>query len=332
MVRNSSFELLRLLLMMMIVIHHCIVHGLGLTSLSPDWPTSSTIPASQMLAACSVNSFCICAVNCFILISGYFGIRTTKKRVFSIIAMLLFYTILLSVIPNLLSGNYKGAIMSCLFLSHTPYWFVLDYIFIMILAPFLNTGFERYSINKLRLIVMGLIAISCYFGFVWKHTANTNGYTLMQFILMYCIGRWIAKENISLSKWKSILLYLFGSALCAFLMYKLWQIGKGDLAWRMTYYNNPLLVISATGLFLLFKDIHFSSSKINYFAKSALAIYLIQSSPLVGQYLYDYIKDCSIRLNNVDIWLLILLLSASIVLLSILADQIRAAIFKILKL
>ena len=187
--RNSSFELLRLVLMLMIVVHHCLVHGLGLKGLDPSSNTQILINDSMMIPDMIMNAFCICAVNCFILISGFFGIKVTKDRVFTLIFTLIFYTILLNILPFLLIGNWKVALYNCLFLSQSPYWFVIDYLFLLAFAPLINLAFQTFSQRSLLRFVFALIIISCYFGYIWNHNVNTNGYTLIQFITLYSIGR-----------------------------------------------------------------------------------------------------------------------------------------------
>lgn len=333
MIRNSSFELLRILLMVMIIIHHCIVHGLGLSGFDPSLNTTLVIPNKWILPACLSNCFCICAVNCFILISGYFGIRTNKKKFLFLLFALIFYSIILNLIPNLIEGNYKKAINSILFVSHSPYWFVVDYLFLMAFAPIINLAFERLPHKQLHLFISSLLIISIYFGFVWGHTANINGYTLLQFILMYCIGRIIKIKKYSIRRINGIFVYILSSALCGICMWILWKYGFPKYAWRMTYYNDPLIIISSISLFLVFKDIQIRSNTINTLAKSAFGIYLVQSSPFVANIIYSWIREKALVFSHPmggGILLIFSILCVSIVisLLSIAIDKVRLGLSK----
>lgn len=288
-IRNSNFELLRLILMVMIIIHHCIAHGLALAGLDPEFHYSMDLPEKWTGGFMLINCLCICAVNCFVLISGYFGIHTNKKKVFYLVFALIFYTIIFNVFPNIVLGKYFKAIKYSLFLSHSNYWFVIDYLFLMVFAPMINMAFDKMSKCYINIFIIGLIVISVYFGFVWGHAANKNGYTLLQFILMYCIGRFIAQRKYSLQQSKSIALYLVCSLICGFLMWGLWSAGYPLLSWRMTYYNNPFIILSSIGLFLCFKDYTFVSKRINTIAQSAFGIYLFQSSAFIGRTMYTEI-------------------------------------------
>lgn len=322
--RNSVFELMRLLLMVMIIIHHCIVHGLGLRFMGEAPEDMLLSDSSQIFTATLINSFCICAVNVFILISGYFGIKTSKKKFVFLILTLLFYAIVFEAIPDLISGNYRSIIIDLLFLSHSQYWFVICYLMLMLFTPMLNMMFEKADRKYVNSFIIGLLIISCYLGFLWQHSANTSGYTLLQFILMYSIGRWIRMNNFSLKGYWSAIIYIVCSMLCGISIWMLWRLGRPDLGWRCTYYNNPLIIGSALGLFLFVKNIRFHSKLINKIAKSAFGIYLVQSSTTVSKWLYDCIKseyvltDCG---GVVYVW--ILLLSLAIALFGLLFDPIR---------
>lgn len=323
--RNSSFELLRLLLMFMIVIHHCIVHGLGLAGLSSKFPWPVVISADQMEIAFGMNAFCISAVNCFILISGYFKIKVSVQRFVNLVFSILFYTIIFTIIPYIVKGNWNAAFENCLFLSHSQYWFVIDYLFLMVFAPMLNMAYDKFSIRDRRLLLIGLVIISCYFGFIWDHTANSDGYTILQFIMIYCIGREIAKSNFSLTRIRALLLYIVCCVLIALCGYIFWIKGFNELSWKTTFYNDPLLVVAAIGLFLLFKDLSFHSELINRLGKSSFGIYLFQSSASVGYFTYEWIRSNSYSFGW-EIFLIIILISSLTTIVALAFDQIRIKI------
>lgn len=282
--------------MMLIIIHHCIVHGLGLKGISDVYDCDLNLTISQMPTAFILNSLCICAVNCFILISGYFGIKVSKKKFLNLISILAFYTLFFAIIPALFEDNLRTVLRYSLFISHSPYWFIVDYLFLLFFVPMINTMFEKCEKKDIKFTLIGLLVISCYFGFIWQDLANHNGYTLLQFILMYILGRWICLCNLSLRKSISFLLYFIPAVLCGSVSFFLWKYGYSNFAWRMTYYNDPLLILSATGIFMFFKNINLHNSYISYFAKSSLAIYLVQSSPYIERRMYSLCEN--LNTNN----------------------------------
>lgn len=72
--RQANIELLRGLLMLMVVLVHLTGNGI----LSDTTPLSYT--ENNWIIANIIDAICYPAVNCFILISGYFGLHPTVKK------------------------------------------------------------------------------------------------------------------------------------------------------------------------------------------------------------------------------------------------------------
>lgn len=314
--------------MVMILIHHCIAHGLGLTAFEPEFHSTLLIPDSWLPAAMISNSFCICAVNCFVLISGYFGIRTSGKKIWYLVFALLFYTVLFAILPAIFRHEYRSALRFSLFLSHSTYWFVIDYIFLMAFTPMINLAFEKLSHKVNNRFVIALLIISCYFGFMFSHVANQNGYTLLQFILMYCIGRIIRRDNFSLSKIQSISGYVVCSLLAGLFTIAVWRFAP-SYTWRTTYYNNPLIIAAAVFLMLFFKDLVIDSPKINSVAKSAFGIYLFGSAPLLMRIQKEYLGEVAhLKWGGVLI-ISVLAISLVVAVFALLFDRIRIYLYNV---
>lgn len=284
--------------MVLITIHHFIVLGLGLLNLNGPCDFNLVLSSQQIPYALTLNAFCICAVDCFVLISGYFGIRTTKKKFTTLLATLIFYVLLLAVLPNLVIGNFKIAAYWSLFLSHTPYWFIVDYLFLMIFAPMLNIAFEKLDKRTINYFLIGLTLICCYFGYLQGHPANTNGYTIIQFIYMYCIGRWIKNNDFNISMAKSICLYVGSAIITATLSITLLNLGLGQDVWKCFNYNSPLVILNAVGVFMIFKNMNFENKMVNKYAESALAVYMVQSSPALYRIQYSAIQNLYFVVND----------------------------------
>jgi surface polysaccharide O-acyltransferase-like enzyme len=277
--------------MFLIVIHHSIVHGLQLKGISSLYDLPSLIQPNHMLMFSILNCLCIPAVNIFLLITGYFKLKPTKEKALKLGIAMLLYTIVFSTIPYIAIKSYGSAISSLLIFSHSAYWFIVDYFFLMLFAPMINQYLDSISRHQYNYLIIGMLFISCYLGFVWQNINNTNGYTLFQFVMMYTIGGYIRRFDIRMKSIYSLTAYLLCSIVCGCLVYSVYNFGKGDYAWRLTYYNNPLIVTSAISLFLFFKEFSFKSKFINKLAASAVAIYFVQSSRPFSQFQYGFIGD-----------------------------------------
>lgn len=80
--RNSSFELLRILLMFLVVIGHANTWYFGFT-----YKTET-----EHILKVLLQIICLPAVNAFVLISGWFGINTNITKIVSLIFAMLFLT------------------------------------------------------------------------------------------------------------------------------------------------------------------------------------------------------------------------------------------------
>lgn len=246
---------------------------------------------------------------------------------FKLIITVFFYTFLFTTIPLLFNHEYNEAFKSLFILSNGPYWFILDYLFLMIFAPIINIGFHSFDKRKSKYFIGCLLVINCYFGFLWGDKVNNNGYALMQFILMYIIGRYISIYGVNFRQNKAIVLYVLFSLFNGVLFFLSYRMGHESIAWKLTYYNNPLVVISSIMFFVVFLNISVKSKLINYLATSALSIYLIQNSLFVGNSYYKVVSDFYISNSY---WSLIIAfivaLSLIICLVSIFIDKMLAPV------
>jgi len=322
--RESNIELLRLVLMFFIVIHHGIVHGLGVDGLS-DWGGLLLVNQQDMFYVSLLNACLIFSVNTFVLITGYFSLSLKLDKIVKLLVPVLLYTLLFATTPYLIKGDFFQAVKSLFFLSQGPYWFILDYLFLMVLTPLINEGYLKLDKRRSFILIGLLLVINCYFGFFWGDKVNNNGYTLMQFVLMYVIGRHIRVHGFELKQQWATVLFLGTSLINGALFYAAFYLDHGSIAWRLTYYNNPLVILSAIAFFLIFLKIRIQSRAINYLSASALAIYLIQNTPLVSSYYYQAVSN--FHIEHCNIWLslaMITVMSVVICLASIGIDKLCA--------
>lgn len=287
--RDSNIELLRLVLLFMIVVHHGFMPGLKLGDML--YYSFPIIREGDLLPACLINSFCIIGVNTFILISGYYGIKTSKGKFLKLLCQMFAYVLLFSIPVYLLQGKFGSSLSNLLLFSHTRCWFVIDYMILMVLAPGINLFFDTFSSQKQGLYTLALLLVSCYLGFLWHFEANVNGYTVFQFITLYSTGKYLRNHSFNLSTRPALLIYVLCSIFITTMMMFFHNSGHDSWAWIMTYYNNPILIVSAIAFFFIFKNIKIQDQRINHISSSSLAIYLFSSSALIEIVYYPFIQS-----------------------------------------
>lgn len=141
-VRETEIELLRIVVMILIIMTHLVVWGITKTD-------NATF--LQQNTAELTNAVIRWHVNVFIIITGYFGIKS-RKSLLNIIIMSLFYTWLLYGLQCALCGDYFSflpIIKSFFFVTHCRYWFVQSYILLIILAPFINQLIDKKTHSQI---------------------------------------------------------------------------------------------------------------------------------------------------------------------------------------
>ena len=154
--RQSNLELLRILSMLLIVLHHfaCYGHGAWVTR---HWQ----IDILQFGGGVGVTLF--------VLISGYFMVESRfsgKKfmrlwvQVSSInLALYLLFKYIISVGVEPLGGILYLSTLLCPLLSG-QYWFVTTYTLLMLMSPVMNMVLHRASRQKVRWVIIVLAAFA----------------------------------------------------------------------------------------------------------------------------------------------------------------------------
>ena len=141
--RHSGLELLRLVSMFFILALHINFYGLG----EPSALDFNEAPLGNILRV-FLESLTIVGVNCFILISGWFGIRPKTKRVAELLFQCVFFCCLLYGAGLLFGIPFsRRAALKNLFLAGQLNWFIKSYLVLYILSPvlesFINTASKR---------------------------------------------------------------------------------------------------------------------------------------------------------------------------------------------
>lgn len=292
--RESSIELLRIFAAFAVIVLHY-NGGVG-----NALHFSSGLSREILLG---LESLCVCAVDVFIMISGYFlcktGKRTWDKPVYLILLMWIIGSMSYLGMCFANNGIEFGVDFRILLQKAFPpvNYFVVLYIALYIISPFINIVLNKLSEKgRTIMIVVMLLLFSLYptmmdsYQLLMDHNymgidpvgawGQQHGYTIVCFSLCYCIGAWIRLNSISknLTKAKVIALIIA----CVFGIYVWYNIeshtvlaGLHELIdYNSFSYSNPLVLLLAALLLVLFSNIHFKSYIINTFSKAAFVSYI----------------------------------------------------------
>ncbi len=285
--RNYKFDLLRIIAMLMIIVHHITINDFGLQKVLNGVET--TLSNNQIIVLIIMNALCIVGVNLFFLISGYFKIKFSFKKVIDLILQVyIVYGIvtLIGIYTNHVEFN-KAALIN--FLNpFEQYWFLTAYVGLIVLSKVLNNGIEHIKYTEAKVFIVLSILLFSVYAFNFNNGMSLNGgYSLLFAVILYLFGGIISKFDIKLKHGIGLIVYL----LCAFLnivfIYNLYS--KGPLttvitAWNMYSYNNILVLIQSLGLFIYFNSININIKNslfikiISFLSANTLMTYLLHST------------------------------------------------------
>lgn len=275
--RQSNIELLRIVAMSMIVILHFLCHGI----------TEKEMSRFLYELICT---YCSVGVNLFFLISGYFRIRALMKSIARLVFTVLFFDFVNYLLLYFTVG--PAALydwMSTLFfpVSRSPYWFLQVYLFMIICSPLINRGIDGMTLNNLRLFILVFSAFTCYSCGVGHNGSNSNGYTFLQGVYMYCLAAYLKRDNWLMSRLKGV-----KCIVTAFVMLTLGAIlvyySKKSL---LIDYNGFIIIITSVLIFAYFVNLDIKSKTVNIIASGALGCYLLQDGQFGHRYLYATINS-----------------------------------------
>ncbi len=287
--------------------------------------THQSLGSNMSLGALLLAGFSIIGVNVFVLITGYFSVEPKKTSLLNLAFICLFWAVVKTLIHLICNEptTYKY-----FFFITSSNWFIVSYIGLLCMSPFLNLFCNTMSKKMLWTSVIILLLFEMWFDWLpprARHIGTQNGYSVLSFVILYLLAR--AIRLYGLPQWfkkNSPLIYLGCSLLLGFCAY----VGEmmGHNIWSLCFsYNNPFVVISSVAFLMIFERMHFHSSFINYIAKSTLAV-LLGHSAIFFLYTkqFKYIYDNFIGLQVVEYWALsvFIVFCASIVI-----DQLRILLY-----
>lgn len=158
--RERNYEVMRTVAMFFIVVYHCLTHGIG-----GNYGFSTAQPASlsNLFFSDFMLVFSSVAVNLYVMISGYFLVDLYFKlsRIVRTWTIACFYSCIITLL--FMALKIAPFNMICLGKSIFPistdaYWFVTQYIGLLILSPFLALVARQLSYRQYSFLL-----ISCAF-------------------------------------------------------------------------------------------------------------------------------------------------------------------------
>ena len=279
-----------------------------------------------------IESFAIVAVDCFVLISGYFGISFKIRNLLKLYLQCFFIGLIGYLLYVVFTDNSLDIAKLCarvFAFTRNRYWFLYAYLFLIFISPLLNFAIDKMNKMQYRRVVILLSFFMLYFSYIRNVGDNTIGMSYVQFVFLYLIARYIglyiSLETIRRNRYKYLIGYIITS-LCTFLFALVEQSLHLELPFLRPYpYNSFFVVVGALFLLLFMLSIDIKSRAINWISSSIFAVYLLQDNSYFGfQVLYPWTESIFIMVgDNIAIrYGLLLCGSVLFVIIAVLCDKV----------
>lgn len=286
--RRSNLELLRIVSIFMIVLHHCMVHGIF-----AFWHENSVLSAEINNWLCLfMSSGGKVGVSLFVLLTGYFCCKKEfsagkwinvylQTFLISVIVWCLFY---LTDRQSALSHTLK----SFLPFSYDAYWFVSDWLLLYLFSPVLNL----LLLNIKRTYLCFFLAVLSIYWVVIPSlfTFDITCSSFIYFLYLYLLGGALRLKAFVLNK-GAVTALVLAASIC-FIDAGLKTVNGIEiyLGNAAPYFrlNSIYTLFVSLSLFYLFANLKIENNRIiNYISASMFGVYLIHDNDLVRPFLWN---------------------------------------------
>ncbi len=333
--RKYSLDLLKIYATVMVLLLH--VDGFVLEQFSED-----AYPLSTLIMYFLAEAFAYPAIHLFVMIGSWFMIEkvNTLKQITKVwsqtwvvtMAGLIGFVAVVKQSPGIMGG------VSCVFpFLGRAYWFVTEYIILVMLSPFLNKGIKALRMQELFTVTIIFGCAVCVLPtllsmFPWYQDESEMANFILLYLMTACIkkvDRELTDRNgINLSDRQSNIVKILGKkaiwiviwGLCVAALTGsaviLHHISKSHEMYFYAY-NGVFVVLEALSVFMVFKHINIENEALGrtlmWIQGSSLFVYLLHMHPLFkDKYIqwgwFGYVNVKSPGIYAVQICLTVLLL------------------------
>lgn len=272
--RNSNLELMRLLAIVLIVMHHYICYS------------GFTIPVTMRdrLVISGFFAFGKMGVDFFVVISGYYMAesRYTLRKFLKLWGQVWLYSVgiyllcALVLCPESALLSFENLRNAFFPLSYGTYWFPTTFVCLMLTSPVLNELLRRLPREKMHVLIAVLFLLGSFLPTVARISNQLSSYG--RFLLFYLIAGYIRLYPRGGRPGRHLLVAL---VLWLFLLLR----GTAQGIFEEIY--SPVTIAISAELLIFFAELKPRHSRVvNWLAAGAFGVYLFHENPFFRSYLW----------------------------------------------
>lgn len=330
--RSSNFELLRIVAMMIIIVHHVLCHGIYF-----DWHYNNTLTECiNSFLALSFGLWGRLGVDLFVLITGYFMVNSNFKikKFFNLLFKSILYSIIIFYLAKYFNvPNLGTSILKRPFDLITSYWFITTYLMLYVCVPFINKFIEFSSREMLsKFIILGSIMWFILPSLSSQFCPYTSYF--VAFVYLYILGACIklGKVDFLLNKhlFEKLSFYSMVFLICYFAMIIYFDkpVMNFNKMTRYLDYSSIFFLVQSVYIFNIFKDLKIKHNKIiNWISSSVFGIYLLHESNFTRKYLWTQVFPVMQYMNSKYMILYAIGVSFLVFVLCLVVDKILGSMY-----
>lgn len=292
--RESNFEVLRTIAMFFIVVYHCLTHGVGV---GYGFNSDNPIHLSNVMFSDLMLVFSSIAVNLYVMISGYFLVDLDFKpsRIVRTWSYACFYSFLITLLFMALAivpFNIISVGKSLFPISSDAYWFVTQFVGLLILSPFLAMLARQLTYRQYLALLIGgaFICLSIIPDFpLGKRYYVAHGNSVWSFAYLFLIAGFI-KHHLKKVPMGRLSVIVGLLTLLILLCEVIGGYNHGSISLYWLNYNGLALLLSVA-VFVLVRQLQIPEKGLwRVLIKAApysFGVYLIHDHLLVREWLWN---------------------------------------------
>lgn len=278
-------ELLRIVAMLFVLVLHAgyMVFGKPAPAGIREEPFAAALPIFTETAT-------IVAVDVFVLISGWFGLRASLAGAVRLLFQCIFIALAVLSMSAVLvvADGCAPPTAKAIYDSFFNYWFLWSYLILYVISPVLNAYAERAGKRHFGWLLASFYLVQTLTDFLAFSDDFQSGHSALSFAGLYLLARYVRLHCPRLTRIRTrhylavYLLYVVSVTLLTETVAFVFPDSLFDVvAGRLIRYSSPLVVVAAMALVLAFARLRFTSRVVNTLAAGSFAAYLLNCNELL---------------------------------------------------
>lgn len=280
--RLVGIDILKIISVILILLLHFLGQG-GVIEFTTGY-SRFVFKAIQMFSLCAVNILCICTG---FLMSDKANL---PSRIVKTIVLVLVINALILVVSIFLGYSLITGIYYIKLSISTTYWYVVDYIVLLFLMPYLNLLIQHLNKDELKRLISVIIIVTMLLPILigTDATGFNGGYSLAWMVFLFFVGAYEKKySSCSKNKW----MYFSGTIISYIVMMAIQVVLRSTTSESLEQlidltmsYTSAFVFAMALFMFKAFRNVRVNNKLhniIKWFSDASLMAYILHCNGII---------------------------------------------------